>query len=198
MSTASKGSVSAAPSAAQASNISNLSKLDASSASTVSQASCPPTHAESLRQQYRDREQATDGSTVNTSASDSSRSASVSKYDSDRMSTTAAKLRELDKLIQGQKHVQEKNEQQSSDRIAQIERQFYRINEVETKLDSVQKSMKSRLTGFESRILESMNQQVQTSSEALTNMNEKMEKLMRVVESVLQQNPRMSPPVSVT
>jgi hypothetical protein len=194
MSTASGGSASAAQIAAQASNISDLSKSDASSARTVSQASRPPTHAESLRQQYRDREQATtDGNTVNTSASDSSRSDSASKYDSDRMSTTSAKLREIDKLIQGQKQVHE----QSSDRIAHIERQRHRIHAVETKLDSVQQSMESRLTGFEGRILEMMNKQVQSSGVALTNMNEKMEKLMLVVESVLQKSPR-SPQASPT
>ena len=139
MSKESRGYEPAAPSVAQDSNISDLSKSDVSSVSTVSQVSCPPTHAESLRQQYRDREQATDGSSANTSASDSSRSDTVSKSESDRMSTTSAKLRELDKLIQGQiqgqKQLHKKTEQQSSDRIAQIERQLHGIHAVETKLD---------------------------------------------------------------
>ena len=144
MSKESRGYEPAAPSVAQDSNISDLSKSDVSSVSTVSQVSCPPTHAESLRQQYRDREQATDGSTAHTSASDSSRSDTVSKSESDRMSTTSAKLRELDKLIQGQKQLHKKTEQQSSDRIAQIERQLHRIHAVETKLDSVQQSMEKK------------------------------------------------------
>ena len=57
--------------------------------------------------------------------------------------------------------------------------------------------MESRLTGFEGHILESMNQQVQSSGAALTNMTEKMEKLMLVVESVLQKSP-LSPNASET
>ena len=57
--------------------------------------------------------------------------------------------------------------------------------------------MESRLTGFEGCILESMNQQVQSSGAALTNMTEKKEKLMLVVELVLQTSP-LSPNASET
>jgi hypothetical protein len=93
MSITSRGLVSEAESAAQSTNCSDSSKFTASSVrSNESQASRPLTPAESLRQRYRDLDRASDGSTVDTQASDSSRSDSPSKHSSSQMSTTSAKF----------------------------------------------------------------------------------------------------------
>ena len=150
-----------------------------SSVSEVSQATRPPTSAESLRERYRDHAQGQDASTVATENSDSSRSTSPSKLSSDRMSTTSAKLREIDKFLHQQKEAREKNEQLASDRISQMERHLYRIQ------DAVKQDVSTRLTEFEDRLLESMKTQVQTSGDAMDSMNAKLEKLMSVVEKVI-------------
>ena len=150
-----------------------------SSVSEVSQATMPPTSAESLRQQYRVHDQGQDASTVDTEHSDSSRSTSPSKLSSSRMSTTSAKLREIDVFLHQQKEAREKNEQLASDRISQMERHLYRIQ------DAVKQDVSTRLTAFEDRLLESMKTQVQTSGDAMDSMNAKLEKLMSVVEKVI-------------
>ena len=150
-----------------------------SSVSDVSQATMPPTPAESLRQQYRVHDQGQDASTVATEPSDSSRSTSPSKLSSSRMSTTSAKLREIDVFLHQQKEAREKNEQLASDRISQMERHLYRIQ------DAVKQDVSIRLTEFEDRLIESMKTQVQTSGDAMDSMNAKLEKLMSVVEKVI-------------
>ena len=65
----------------------------------------------------------TDADTVDTDMSETSRSTSPSKLSSDRMSTTSARFREIDKLLNIQKQAHAKQEQLSSDRLTMIEMQ---------------------------------------------------------------------------
>ena len=106
------------------------------------------------------------------------------------MSTTSAKLREIDVFLHQQKEAREKNEQLASDRISQMECHLYRIQ------DAVKQDVSTRLTAFEDRLLESMKAQVQTSGDAMDGMNAKLEKLMSVVEKVITGEIPQAPPHS--
>ena len=72
------------------------------------------------------------------------------------MSTTSARFREIDKILNNQKQLNAKQEQMSLDRISQIERQLHRITTMEEKLDSVQQDFSTRLDDFEGKVLSSM------------------------------------------
>ena len=87
------------------------------------------------------------------------------------MSTSSAKFRELDAVLQRQKKTNEKREAKNSERVSQIERQLHRINDLDTKLDTVQTDFGQRLNIFESRMVNTVKEQ--------------MEKLMTVVNSIV-------------
>ena len=168
----------------------NKSSSSQASTSTASSASEPsqvshhrsPSHPANSPAPAPDN---TDSDTVDTDMSETSRSTSPSKLSSDRMSTTSARFREIDKLLNIQKQAYAKQEQLSSDRLSMIERQLHRINDMDGKLDSVQQDFSTRLDEFEGKVLTSMKSQIDASGAALENMNAKLEKLMLVVETVV-------------
>jgi hypothetical protein len=102
---------------------------------------------------------------------DNTCSTSQSKPIADRMSTTTARFREIDKILNNQNQSTAKHEQMSSDRISQMERQLHRITDMEGKLHSVQQEFSTRLDDFEGKVLSSMTRQIHSSGEALESMN---------------------------
>ena len=179
------------PSSRAHSTTSYASNSTTSSVSAPSQVLPPIIQPESPSLQYRERDQS-DTDTVDTDMSDTSRSTSPSKLSSDRMSTTSARFREIDKIINIQKQANSKQEQLASDRLSQIERQLHRINDMDGKLDSVKTEFATRLEDFEGKILSSMKSQIDASGAALASMNAKLEKLMLVMARVVTEEvPRM-------
>ena len=162
------------------------SQSTASSVSVPSQVSSSTTSNEPGTPQAEGTR--SDSETVDTDMTDTSRSTTQSKLGSDRMSTTSARFREIDKILSNQKQLHAKQEQMSSDRISQIERQLHRITTMEEKLDSVQQDFSTRLDDFEGKVLSSMKRQIDSSGNALESMNAKLEKLMLVVEKVVTDN----------
>jgi hypothetical protein len=145
-------------------------------------APCPPTSAESLRQLYRQRSLTSDSSDIPFSATsdedDELTSASTvsntSKLSAGRMSTSSAKIRELDAVIQRQHKITAKKEAQSSERLSSIERQLHRIHDLDAKLDEVQTDFGNRLNLFEARMLASVT----------SNMSDNMQQLIAVVNQL--------------
>ena len=154
------------------------------SASTKSNRPPPPASTTPSASEHHQ----SDSDTVDTAMTDNTCSTSQSKPSSDRMSTTTARFREIDKILKNQKQLTAKHEQLSSDRISQIERQLHRITDMEGKLDSVKQEFSTRLDDFEGKVLSSMKRQIDSSGEALESMNVKLEKLMLVVSKVMNEN----------
>jgi hypothetical protein len=75
-----------------------------------------------------------------------------------------------------------KQETQFSDRFTTIERQLYRFNDLDTKLEDVQTDFSSRLNLLEGRILQSVKDELTKSS---ASMETRMDRLMTAVESVV-------------
>ena len=144
-------------------------------------ASRPPTSAESLRKLYSQRtsvHNSFDSASSTTDDDDESTSATtvteVSKLSAGRMSTSSAKIRELDAVIQRQQKTIAKKEAKSSERISSLERQLHRISDLDTKLDEVQNDFGCRLNLFEARMVESV-----TST-----MHSNMQQLMALVTKI--------------
>ena len=112
------------PKSTDHSNGSQVSSSTTSSVSEVTQSHSPPDEATNPPVSEQNH---SDSDTVDTEMTDNTRSTSQSKPSSDRMSTTTARFREIDKLLNNQKQLAAKHEQMSSDRISQIERQLHRI-----------------------------------------------------------------------
>ncbi|KAI2507667.1 hypothetical protein MHU86_6760 [Fragilaria crotonensis] len=110
---------------------------------------------------------------------------SPSKLSDGRMSTSSAKLRELDVAIQRQKKTNEKQDAKNSERLSHIERKLHRIDDIDTKLDEVQTDFGQRLTIFESRMVETVKGHIESSHHNMENMNTSLEKLMLVVNRLL-------------
>ena len=152
-----------------------------------SKASRPPTPAESLRQRYRQQNPA-DTSNFEDDSTSESTTTDMSKLSRGRMSTSSAKLREIDNAIQRQKQLYDKKEAMHSDRIAFIERQLHRLNDFDSKLDDVKTDFGSRLHLFEARMVETVKNQVESSTANMANMNNNMMKLMAAVEKMSSSN----------
>ncbi|KAI2497152.1 hypothetical protein MHU86_17355 [Fragilaria crotonensis] len=156
--------------------------------SSVSQITRPLTSAESLRQQYSQRRHKSDSSGDQQSDDSSTAGSTVtspSKLSDGRMSTSSAKLRELDVAIQRQKKTNEKQDAKNSERLSHIERKLHRIDDIDTKLDEVQTDFGQRLTIFESRMVETVKGHIESSHHNMENMNTSLEKLMLVVNRLL-------------
>ena len=146
------------------------------------QAVRPPTSAESLRQLYRQRSHTSDSSETPSATSDdddeltsaSTATGDTSKLSAGRMSTSSAKIRELDAVFQRQNKVNAKKEAKSSERLSSIERQLHRIHDLDAKLDDVQTDFGVRLNLFEARMVESVT----------TNMTASMQQLISVVNKL--------------
>jgi hypothetical protein len=167
---------------------SNGSKVSNSTTSTVSEVNPPPRISDVATNPPASERNHSDSDTVDTEMTDNTRSTSPSKPNSDRMSTTTARFREIDKLLNNQKQLAAKHEQMSSDRISQIERQLHRITDMEGKIDSVKQEFSTRLDDFEGKMLSSMKRQIDSSGGAFESMNTKLEKLMLVMSQVMTDN----------
>ena len=160
------------------SNTSKVSDADASSsvsdttASSVTQASNrpPPTSLEALRAQLKERERGNlEESSVNSASSELSEGSDRSEdtttastksgksKDSSRMSTSSAKVRQLDEVLKRYKTDSAHLHAKQSERVSQMERQLHRVHEFDSKLDSIQTDFVARLNLFEGRMEETMN-----------------------------------------
>jgi hypothetical protein len=55
------------------------------------------------------------------------------------MSTSSAKIRELDAVLQRQKKTSDKKEAKNSERLSHIERQLHRIDDIDPNLEEVKR-----------------------------------------------------------
>jgi hypothetical protein len=101
----------------------------------------PPTPLESLLNQYQNR------STDNTTASSSSSISGSDKTRQTMLSTSSARLIELEGRITRQQNDFDRKDKISSDRLSQIERQLHRFDEVDTKLDTIKTEIDKKLEG---------------------------------------------------
>ena len=143
------------------------------------QATRPPTPAESLRKLYSPRTlDSSESSSATSDEGDDSTSdttvTDVSKLSAGRMSTSSAKIRELDAVIQRQHKLAAKKEAKSSERISSIERQLHRIHDLDSKLDEVQTDFGARLNLFEARMVESVT----------SNMTSNLQQMLAVVNKL--------------
>jgi hypothetical protein len=128
-----------------------------------------------------------------TATTDTSREDSASRLSSDRMSSSSAKLRNIEEVVKRYKKSLQKNEQMVTDRFAHIERHVHRMNEeIEKKLEGVQAQVTQQLTTFENRMLDTLQSQVEMSGSAMTSMNAKLEKLLLAVEVVMNKDETLS------
>ena len=150
--------------------------------SSVSQITRPPTSAESLRQQYRQRRNTSDSSDQSDDTSTAGSTAtSPSKLSDGRMSTSSAKFCELDAAIQRQKKTNDKHDAKTSERISHIERQLHRI------VDEVKTDFGQQLNLFETRMVDTVKGHIESSNHNTANMTASMEKLMIIVNRLLTQ-----------
>ena len=151
--------------------------------SSVTQASRPLTPQESLRQQLDKRIASLDdkpstasdthknsASTVNSDESTIATTVSDKSKGSGRMSTSSAKIRQLDEILQRYKQDSAQSQAQQSERVSQMERQLQRVQEFDSKLDTIQTDFATRINLLEGRMEESM--------------NNNMAKLMALVQSM--------------
>ena len=176
----------------------------ASTTSSVTHVSQPLTPLESLRQQLNKRiaslyaksttaseTNKNSASTVNSDESTIASTVSDKSKTSGRMSTSSAKIRQLDEVLQRYKQDSAQSQAQQSERVSQMERQLQRVHEFDSKLDNIQTDFVTRLNSLEGRMEDSM--------------NNNMAKLMALVQSMYSvqhpststpPNPRTSPPRS--
>ena len=161
------------------------SKDSTSTASSVTQISRPLTPHESLRQQLNKRIASLDASsstasdalkqstsTVNSDESTIASTVSDRSKASGRMSTSSAKVRQSDEVLQRFKQDSAQTQAQQSERVSQMERQLQRVHEVDSKLDTIQTEFADRINLLEGRMEESM--------------NNNMAKLLALVQSMYQ------------
>jgi hypothetical protein len=87
------------------------------------------------------------------------------------MSTSSAKLRQLDEVFQRYKVDTANLQAKQSDRVSQIERQVQRVQEFDSKLHAIQADFVSRLNLFEGRMEESMNYNMAKLFAMVQNLN---------------------------
>lgn len=156
-----------------------------SSVSSVSQATCPPTAEESLRKRFRNvdklqaESQATETSSFSTTESTVTE---TTQHTAGRLSTSSAKFRELDAMLLRQKHEADQAAAKVSERLSTIERQLYRINDMDQKLSEVQNNIAGRFNLFEDRLLDTTKEHLGQSGSNMALMESRMEKLLSFVE----------------
>jgi hypothetical protein len=161
-----------------------------STVSSVSQATCPPTSAESVQKQFGLRTPGTAFSVDDDESTTASTNTSSSKPNSTgRLSTNSAKVRDLDKQISRQKVINDQKDAMNSERVSHIERQLKRLNDLDTKLDNVQTDFGQRLNIFESRMVETVKGHIESSHATMENMNNNLSKLMSVVNQLVASRP---------
>jgi hypothetical protein len=155
-----------------------------SSVSSVSQGSSPPSQGESIRKRTRDddKSQVESPATDNSSVSTTESTVTETTKQTGRLSTSSAKFRELDAILQRQKQEAEQAASKASDRISTIERQLYRINDMDQKLSEVQDDIARRFTIFEDRLLDTMKAQLGQSGTNMALMESRMAQILSFVE----------------
>jgi hypothetical protein len=184
-SSASKG---AEKSDAQTESNNDNSSSTGSSVSSVSHATRPPTPGESLRKRYRDVDQTHEASIATENSSNSTTDSTVSettKATTGRISVSSAKFREFDAILLRQKQDSDQAAVKASERISTIERQLHRFNDLDAKLSDLQQDMSCRFNLFENRLLETMKGHIGQSGTNMSTMESRMEKLMSVVEGIM-------------
>ena len=73
------------------------------------------------------------------------------------MSTSSAKVQQLDEVLQRFKQDSAQTQAQQSERVSQMERQLQRVHEVDSKLETIQTEFADRINLLEGRMEESMN-----------------------------------------
>jgi hypothetical protein len=73
------------------------------------------------------------------------------------MSTSSAKVRQLDEVLQRHKSDTAHSQAKQSERVSRLERELQRVQEFNSKLDTIQTDFVSRLNLFEGRMEQSMN-----------------------------------------
>jgi hypothetical protein len=155
-----------------------------SSVSSVSQATTQSTPADSVRKRFRADEksqaetQAMDTSSVSTTESTVTATTNLTNG---RLSTSSAKFREFDAILLRQKQDAEQAAVKASDRISTIERQLYRINDMDQTLSAVQDDLARRFTLFEDRLLDTMKIHIGQYGSNMALMETRMEKLLSFV-----------------
>lgn len=77
-----------------------------------------------------------------------------------------------------------------------IERQLHRINDLDSKLDNVQTDFGQRLNIFENCMVDTVKGHIESSNHNMANMNNSLEKLMAVVDTLVSQNDTNTAPAS--
>ena len=80
------------------------------------------------------------------------------------MSTSSAKIRELDAVLQRQKKTSDKKEAKNSERLSHIERQLHRIDDIDPKLEEVKRDFGMRLNLLEGRLLDTVSRQMESTN----------------------------------
>ena len=179
----SKSSNPTSPNASCPTHASDASSASGSTVSSVSQATRPLTSADSLRKQLRLRTQVD-----TTDLEDSTQASTVtanSKVSTGRMSTSSARIRDLDAVLQKHKETSELKESKNSERVSHIERQLSRLTTLETQLGEVKTDFGLRLNIFESRLAETMKGHMESSQQNIEHLNVHFEKLMTAVATLV-------------
>ena len=91
-----------------------------------------------------------------------------SKRSDGRMSTSSAKIRELDSAIQMQKKTNDKQDAKTSERVSHSERQLHRINDLDTNFSKEQETdFGHRLNLFETRMVNSVQEHRASSNNTM-------------------------------
>ena len=163
-----------------------------SSVSSVSQATTQSTSGDSVRKRLRDDNKLQENAAAMDTSSTSTTESTVTettKYTNGQLSTSSAKFREFDAILLRQKQDAEQAASKASDRISTIERQLYRINDLDQKLSAVQDDLARRFNLFEGRLLDTMKAHIGQSGSNMALMETRMEKLLSFVKGVNGKNP---------
>ena len=152
--------------------------------SSVSQATIPITPLESPPQQNRQTNPVADNGPEDDITTTSTETA-PSKVSAGRLSASAAKLRDLDAMIQRQKTINDQKDAKQSERVSHLERQISRLDELDAKLDGVQADFGRRLNLFEDRMVDTVKNHIESSNSTMDNMNSNIAKLMSVVNKLV-------------
>ena len=157
--------------------------ISGTTVSSVSQATTPMTPRESPPQQNRQNNPEVDDSEDDRTTA--STETAPSKVSAGRLSASAAKLRDLDAMIQRQKTINDQKEAKQSERVSHLERQISRLDELDAKLDEVKADFGQRLNLFEDRMIDTVKNHIESSNLTMDSMNSNISKLMSVVNKLV-------------